>query len=229
MNSKLTAAEWDVICAVEQFWNENKCFPSSNTISELTSLEKEDVEDIIQNSRCKKRFTALGINPELAPQNDKLSPKENRLSYEQLAVAGVILNPFDTRSRVQKLKSLGIPPATFQGWMKSRKFSTYLKDRSEEMFGDALPMMQDSLVRAGMNGNVPAIKLYMEMQGRYNSRTNESIQDFRMLVHRLIEVLQKHIRDPVVLQAISEEIRAINDPGIVRGEIEYDNHSTIIS
>lgn len=230
-----TADEYNVIWAVEQFYKENKYFPGTKTVAELTTLPQDDVSVILDSSIVKKYFESLGIDSNAVPlaKRGELKRNQTRLTDKQLAVAEVILNPMDKRNHTAKLNSLGVNPTTYQGWTSNKTFSDYMRKRAEDMFGEAMPLAQEALVRKVMRGDMGAIKLYMEMTGKYNKNQIESGRDFKMLVWKLIEVLQKHIKDPALLQMISTEIKELVEPtrpvAITQGEIVYGNDPTVIT
>lgn len=221
---KPTAVEVDIMFAVEEFWNRNRFFPGTDEISKLTKFPLDVVEEIITSGKLDKRFESLGIDKSAVPLAKKGEIGKNAfgLTHSQLALASCLLNPYDQRSRAQKLKDLGIQPITFNGWMKSDKFVNYLKEQSERMFGDMMPMAKDALLRKVLKGEVGAIKLYMEMQGEYSK--SEPAQDYRLLVNRLIEAIQRHVKDPATLQALAEDIKSLT----IKGEVVHGNDSPII-
>lgn len=217
---KISPDEWNIACAVEEFWAREKYFPATKIIAELTNLDLVTVDEILHSPRLQKRFTLLGIDEKVTPVG-KTGKNDSRLSDKQLAVAMTLLNPMDQRSLGAKLKSLGVLPATYHGWTKSKNFSEFMASQAEEMFGSGMPIAHASLLKKVIEGDVRAIKLYYEMSGRYSRQNDQSNQNFTLLVHKLIEILQRHISDPIVLQELAEEIKGITNPtpAPVRGEL----------
>jgi hypothetical protein len=55
------------------------------------------------------------------------------------------------------------------------------------------------------NGNVASVKTMYEITGRF--RPNEEAQiDIRRVLHTFIEVIQKYVKDPIVLHAIATDL-----------------------
>lgn len=235
VTDKITSEEWAVLGAVETFWHLNKHFPGVSVLVEETGFSEDYIQTVLTSERAVVRFTALGIDENSVPlaKRGELRKNESRLSPIQIAAAETMLNPYDKRGQTSKLKALGIKPATYHGWTSNKLFSEYMKQRSEDLFGNAMPAAQDALVRKMMAGETSAIKLYMEIQGRYSKTGQQSSQDFRLLVLRLIEILQKHIKDPALLQIISEDVKYLVDPQIQQtrsvtlGEVIYDNDAEV--
>lgn len=229
--SKPTAAETDIMFAVEEFWSRERFFPGTAEIVKMTHLNDDIVTEVMTSGRFDSRWEKLGIDTGALPlaQQRELGKNESRLTDKQMALASVLLNPLDKRSQTQKLQALGIQPVTFHGWMKSKKFTEYMAQQSEILFGDILPLARDALLRKVMKGEVNAIRLYMEMRGEYN-KNNEATQDFRLLVNRLVETIQRHVKDPQALQAIAEEIKTLtNPPPVAKGEVIHGSYSAIRS
>ncbi len=54
------------------------------------------------------------------------------------------------------------------------------------------------------NGNINALKFYWEITGRSQS---PELVNVKMMMMKVIEAVQKHVKDPAVLAAIGEEIQ----------------------
>lgn len=224
--SKLTEPQWDFICFCEQFWRENKCFPSEAEIRLELKIKALDVKAFLGNEIVKKHLTARGIDwhletPTETKANENRSGRGRRLSDIQLAVASTILNPADRRSLTSKLESLGVSPATYAGWKKSKAFMDYMANQSEELFGEAMPEVHNMLAVKAQQGDAKAMKLFYEISGRWRGTQNEGTENVRMLIIKFIEILQKHIDDPAVMANIARDIQLIasGDSQPIRGEL----------
>lgn len=221
--SEISADEWDVICAVEEFWHINKFFPSADEISKLCDLSANQISTLLQSEAVRVRLEARGIDYESSPRLTKGGVKKSptRLSDKQLAVAMCILNLADTRSLQDKLRSLGVQEATYHGWSKSHVFQSFMQTQMEDMFGDAMPLAHRALISKVINGDLRAIKLFYELTGRYKSAgETEAIQNVKLFMIRLIEILQRHVRDPGTLAAIAEEMKELS-PDAFPGESRH--------
>jgi hypothetical protein len=140
--NQISGEEWDIVCAVEQFWHTNRYFPSNKEISEETVTPVERVAELLESPAVKTRLEARGINYDASPPAKKGELKKNltRLTDKQLATAMCILNVADTRSIQEKLRTLGVPEATYYGWTKSKVFQEFMETQMEDMFGDAMPL-----------------------------------------------------------------------------------------
>ena len=61
------------------------------------------------------------------------------------------------------------------------------------------------LMRGVNQGNTASIKLYYEMTGRYNPNEENQV-NVRLLIGRVLEAIQKHVRDPNTLNSLAIEL-----------------------
>jgi hypothetical protein len=140
------------------------------------------------------------------------------LTEEQLTVANVLLDHADKRSQTKKLSDLGIPTLKFQGWMRDPTFSGYLTTRAEHLTKDRLFDVHGGLVDRAAAGDVNAVKLYYELTGRHVSGSTGGV-DLALVLVKIIEILQKHVQDPVILTAVSDELLNVIDGEVERKQI----------
>lgn len=212
---KLTPEQWDIISFSEQYWRENGFFPSFGEIAIEVGLNARKVEEIIFDPLTKKHLEVRGIDWKQDRPKSESSAGERRqgstkrLSDIQLAVVSTILNPADTRSVNAKLEDLGVPASTYANWKKSKVFQSYMKRQGEALFGEFMPDMEQALVKRAVNGNIPALKFAFEVSGRYRPNQGEEQANFKMLMIKLIEIIQMHVKDPLTLQNIARDIKQL--------------------
>ncbi len=203
--------QWETVCFCEEFWLEHKAFPSYAIIKKnvpgYSSIEEVETEVLTSSIRKMLKNRGIDYSAVLKPEHEDYTAP-NRLSDKQLAVISTLLNPLDTRTQSQKLKELGVLPVTFQGWLKSKRFSDYFKARSEELFGDALPLAHDALVKRVADGDIRAIKLFYEVSGRYTGVRKEEVTNLKLILARVTELMQKYI-DPVVMPRFIDELNSV--------------------
>jgi YesN/AraC family two-component response regulator len=64
------------------------------------------------------------------------------------------------------------------------------------------------LLRGVNKGNTASIKLYYELTGRYNPNEEQNV-NIRILIAKMLEVIQKHVRDPNTLNQLAVEFSQI--------------------
>lgn len=154
---------------------------------------------------------------------------ENILTAEQMAAASVMLNLTDRRSDEKKLRDLGISTEQFSNWMQNSVFAEYMRQRSEVLITNSTHEAHMGLMRGVRSGNTASIKLYYEMTGRYNPEADNQV-NLRVFIMRVLEAIQKHVRDPTVLNALSIELSQLsldaanpNSPSVantIKGELQ---------
>src|SRR5206468_3746356 len=90
-------------------------------------------------------------------------------------------------------------------WLLDDEFAAYVTDRSERMLNGSIHEAHKGLVKASRNGNVAAAKMLYEVTGRYRPNEEQQI-DVRRVLHTFIEVIQRYVKDPVVLHNIAMDL-----------------------
>jgi len=144
------------------------------------------------------------------------------LTDEQMAAILTVLDWEDKRTRARKLHDLGIKTSTWNGWMKDPEFRDYVMSLTVNQMQDALPVAHESLIKAMEKGSTEAIKFFMELTGRHTG-DSATMQNVRMVITKLIESIQRHVKDPEVLANIQTDFELIlrgGEPAPVRAKIE---------
>lgn len=193
---------------VEVFWHNKKRYP----------LDSEFVQ----------KFPAINLtalqhskfwNQQLKARGIQRNPEAN-LSELQVAAISLITNFSDTRPTNAKLISIGVTPEQLDGWYCNPEFQRELAIRADSILDNIYPEAQAQLARQIKRGNFPALKFYYEITGRATSPESVNV---KLAMSRLIEAVQKHVKDPLVLQMIANEINGVAAPvavpEIVRSEL----------
>ena len=203
----MTSYMVDALTFIEQIYFEEGQVPTPLAVAEACGLQEATVEGYWKNVDFRNAVQARGI---------PLAGKETTraLTYEQLMMANMLMNPADRRSLRQKIEdpSVAAYNLTVQqvnGWLRSKTFKDHLQKRSEALFGNAEPAAYKNFVAAIESGDQKAIALYFEMRGIYNPRLQVDVNISTILV-RVVEIVSKHVRDPAILAAIAEEMDGLD-------------------
>lgn len=160
--------------------------------------------EALQNDSFRRALANRGIKLPRSEEQEELEASLGHpsLTQQQTAAVLTVVNFSDKRSRNVKLRELGISVSTWNGWLKDESFRDYYFNLANQQFAHALPVAQESLIRAMESGKVEGIKFYMDLMGKGPSSSEASGHNVRMVLQKLIEVLQLHIRDPELLGAI---------------------------
>lgn len=180
---------------VEVFYHTHKRYPSDTELAAQFNLDAVDLQHLHASKFYLNCLRDRGINH----QPGFFTP-------EQVAAISLITNIYDPRPNNAKLAAIGVTPEQYNGWMQNQSFKDELNRRAEELMDNVFPDAQAALAKKVRNGDINALKFYYEITGRANSP--ETI-NLKLTMMKIIEAIQKHVKDPAVLQAISEEIHGV--------------------
>jgi len=192
----LTNEFLDMMHFVERFHATRGKPPSDDDLMRRFNVAQPLIEEFKIDPLVQKSLRARGINYPHA---------EDILNDRQLAAIAVMTNYVDKRSDEKKLRDIGISTREFATWMLDDDFSRYLQERAERMFIGAQHEAHMGLIKGMRNGNVASVKLFNEMSGRFNPDQEHQF-NIRLLMSGIIEILQKHVRDPITLHKIANEM-----------------------
>lgn len=181
-------------------------------IERFHAMQGEVPDDEIMHKRFKLgdgELTNFKLHPLVAKSMSfrgiVYPPLREHFTDRQMAAVAMMTNYTDRRSDEKKLRDVGITAREWATWLLDDKFQEYLTSRSERMLAGAQHEAHLGLIKGMRNGNVASVKLYNEMTGRYNPEADNQV-NIRMLLHSFIEILQRHISDPVMLHRIASEL-----------------------
>lgn len=197
MTTPMTPAMVRALNQIEQDWNASGKFKLPVGLDIFEALKNESFQRGLRNR-------GIVVPSHLQQENEEDILPVGYLDREQTAAILTVLNFEDKRTRGKKLADLGISTAKWNGWMKDPKFKSYYMELAENQFRDALPVAQESLIKAMEKGSVEGIKYYMEVTGRHTGDT-AGMQNVKIIIAKLVESIQLHVKDPVALEAIATD------------------------
>lgn len=197
LTNVLSDIELDLIFFIERFHASNGVAPTDAQINmRFTGLTPELMKEFKENPLVQKSFKARGI---------VYPPMADALTDEQMHAIAAMTDLIDRRSDEKKLRDLGITTRQWASWLQDDQFAEYLRDRSEKMIANSTHELHKGLMKGVRNGNVASVKLAYELTGRYRPDEEQQI-DVRRVLHTFIEVIQKYVRDPIVLHRIAMDL-----------------------
>ena len=129
-----------------------------------------------------------------------------RLKPKQLELIRVLLDPANKPTLSQKLKQCEVSSLQYQNWLNEPLFAAILYEETNKATHQARTAVFKALTNEASAGNVPAMKLYLEMSGEYTPKQQlvGSEQEFKQLTLKLIEVLKRHVDEQTLLVITSE-------------------------
>lgn len=205
MSKAMSPEQMKVLTFIEQWWHINESFPPVGTFSK--QFPDFDINESLRHEGFRLALSNRGIH---APAQVNMPGQTipNALTPEQLAAITVMVNYADTRPRGTKLKELGISTTKWAGWMKNPVFKEYLQGLTAANFQDAMYIANEGLMKAIDRGDTNAVKFYMEITGRYTQDT-PALQNVKLVVAKLVEAVQRHVKDPELLRSIGQDFDAL--------------------
>lgn len=187
---------------VEHIYGMTGALPDDGDILKYLKLLKfnEVTKDALDSLKSNKLFAAS--------MESRGIPTDNFLSAKQLAAVATMLNLTDRRSDEKKLRDIGVSTEEFSAWMLNRNFAEYVRQRSELMLDNSTHEAHMGLLRGVKQGNTASIKLYYEITGRYNPNAENEV-NVRMVIGRVLEAIQRRVRDPHTLNELAVELSQI--------------------
>lgn len=200
-----------VVLFIEHYHSTTGLIPSDADIirhiqTHSMSLGPLELRNLKSNPLFKASLDSRGIT---ANYDSSMQLRDvNVLTPRQMAAASVMMNLVDRRSNEKKLRDIGVSTEEWTNWTQDAKFSEYLRERSEVLVANSTHEAHIGLMRGVAQGNTASIKLYYELTGRYNPNEENNV-NIRLVIGRVLEAIQKHIRDPEVLNALAVEMSQI--------------------
>jgi hypothetical protein len=193
----LSNVELDLIFFIERYVATNGQTPTRAQIDmRFTGLDDDFFAVFDNNPLVQRSFKHRGIVYPAAGQV---------LTDQQMHAISVMTDPLDRRSDAKKLTDIGITTRQWATWLLEDQFAEYVNERSERLFANSTFEAHKGVIKGARNGNVAAAKLLYEVTGRYRPNEEQQI-DVRRILHTFIEVLQKYVKDPIVLHAIAMDL-----------------------
>jgi hypothetical protein len=197
----LNSQQLSVVNWVEQYWHKHGEFPSPGALKTRFGQEL-DVNALIEH----RTFRLSMLNRGVVVPDASYMPEE--LTSEQLNAALRFLDVEDKRTLATKLKEIGVSTTQWYAWMKDPKFKEFVLNNSTKDFEESLHLAQQGLIRAIDRGETHAIKFYYELTGRHDANTG-NVGNIKVVLAQIIEAIQRHVKDPDVLRAISNDFDII--------------------
>lgn len=213
----LDPLELELVDFIEAYHSKYGEFPSRTVIETVLRQTGRTVEPSILDAFYFSPLVGRSLNSRGIFLPTQLEKSTSGLTKAQLALIAILTNPRDTRSDAKKLADCGISPREFAGWMLNKRFATGMSDAANNLFENAEADAHVGLVKKVRSGDMTAIKYYFEMTGRYNP-AYESNVNLNAFMSSVIEAIQKHVHDPVILSALAAELQLASVANGITGQ-----------
>lgn len=173
----------------------------------------------------------LGILPDEVETWDEAAAGAATPTGRQMDALDAIferIDPEDPRPLTAILREHKIDLKTWNGWLADPMFAGYVRDRATKVFGDRAHEVDIALMRRAVGGDVAAMKLILELQGRIK-QAGDAV-DVNALLARVVEIIDMEVDDRATKLRIASRLEALADsaqrraalptgPKVIAGEL----------
>lgn len=213
---RLNGEQIQVIYYIEQYYLKNSKFPPVGVF-----LNRFPFFDLKFNLEADELFVeALNNRGIVVPiKLDEPSDIPREITPEQVAAITSVINFEDKRSRASKLRSLGIEPSKWSAWIRNPTFKNFLHSLSVQNLEGSLHVAHEGILKSVEKGNIDAIKFYLEWSGHYKPEEEGANNNYKLVISRLIESIQRWVKDPDILSLIGNDfdlvMKGLNPSSVV--------------
>lgn len=183
---------------------------SAETIYDLWPTDKESFwkAGARPSITAIKQFKATEEYRELMLEVGIEVTEVSQLNEKQLMALKMVSDVGDKRSKLTKLKELGITETVWRGWMKQKEFNDSFRAMAKTAIDEAIPMAEIKLAEMAEAGDLNTIKFLFEVQGRYNPAQQQAV-DAQALMNVMIDSAQEVFgkADPQLFRDFIEMVR----------------------
>lgn len=197
INRKLSQKEKTYISYCEKFYFLNNFgFPTNEQAAVALGYSISEIQTFLLNRKVQSALESRGL-PYLQ------SKSQSELTPTQVAAAITISNFADERSIDQKLDQLGVLPATYYTWLNDPTYQSFVQNLADRNLEIVRPEAVAQFTKLLRTGDFAALKYYFEVTGQFQQ---PEITNIKILVQKLVESVQKHVKDPEILLAITQDL-----------------------
>lgn len=204
----MTESEHAILTYCEQFYTTNSRLPNTGDVVSV-GFAKELFHGCLKLPAFNRALESRGIIPYTLIDNNGKPPAN--LSPTQLDAVNTMMDIYDSRSKIKRLKDLGISSQTWNTWLRNPTFKAYLQQRGKLLLRDAEPEINYALVDRARSGDMKAIEYLNEMTGVYTPAATKSV-DVHGILYQVLEIIQKRVPETNIQQLIAMDLLAIIEP-----------------
>jgi|SRR5882724_2303358 len=199
IKNTLTKKEKELIAFYELQWHLRHNVPTIEEVAKYLKLTQITVNYYLARKPVIQALDKHGIPWRQHTQSE--------LTATQVAAAITMMNFTDVRSNDEKLDQLGILPATYYAWLNDPQFKNLIDMLSDQNLKNIRPTAVAEFTKLINKGDWNAIRYYLDTTGAIGNTNTTPIEQTMIMV---LEVLQKHIKDPDVMVAIADDLLRVS-------------------
>jgi hypothetical protein len=178
---------------IETFWWKYNRIPTDDELMREYAAST-DVDAVLENKDIVRYLISNGVPVD---GTVVITPKQVRW-IDTLCAAN------DSRTFAMKLKESNVTMAQHNTWMKNPIFQSALQSRLERILPDERVRVHSALAREASAGNVPAVKLYLQLTGELTEGQASEKAETAKLMQGILEILETHV-DRATLLALADD------------------------
>lgn len=148
--------------------------------------------------------------------------KKNLVTTEQVMALQIIFAPtsasFETR-----LKRADVTITKWQTWLRNPAFNSLYRTMGEQKLVNGVPTALSAMTDKAADGDMAAIKLLLEMTGRYDPGNDTKI-NLMSFMRKVVDVIQEELMgDPEKMISIAKRLKALSD-----SEVELQKQTQMV-
>lgn len=201
IKNALTAAEKALINYYELNWTLKSYVPTVEEVTEHLRIERPHLRQTSVNYYLTRQPVIKALEQRGIPFRQHT---REELTDQQVSAAITVMNFADTRSNEDKLDELGILPATYYAWLNDPAFKNLVDSLADRNLTNIRPTAVAEFTKKINKGDWNAVKFWLETTGELTSK--EAPQSEHLL-RAIVEIIQKHVKDPETIIAIAQDIK----------------------
>lgn len=189
------------ITYIDQKFFSESVIPNADEVAFKVGVIPDTVTSWYGSRQFCNALRVRGIDLSLREDPEILDPK-------QVIAAHIILNTEDRRSLSDKLDDVGVKMPEWYGWLQQPRFRQYLRKRAIQLNDTTTTFALLKLDEAVQDGDYRAIETQLRMSNLYRPGVDVNI-NIQSFVLSVVEIIQKHVQDPTVIQAIAMDIEQL--------------------
>ncbi len=136
------------------------------------------------------------------------------LTRKQVEWIKLLLNPGNPGTPAQKAKAFGITLSKHYEWMRNPLYAEAVRIHTDNLLEDERYRVFQGLAKAAAGGNFQSARLFLELTGDYVFHQKMEVtasSEVKIMVQRLIDVLQKHL-SPEQMLDVQSDLEAVLFP-----------------
>lgn len=207
IKNSLSTTERAILSYYELEWFTNHRVPTNQQVVDVVNrkYEKEGKHHRLKHTALNFYFTRRKFTEALDNRGIPWRQhSQDELTEAQVAAAVTVMNNIGSKTTEETLDLLGIPTATYYAWLKDPVFKNLIDNLADQNLANIRPAAINEFTKKINQGDWNAIKYWMETTGEL---TDKDRPQSEVLLRMIVEIIQKHVKDPEIIVAIAEDIK----------------------